>query len=181
MKHAGEYLTRGLDIIESARDLADVVIIDTAPLLATDDAAVLMPMVDTVVIVCKSGLTRSESATRARELLARLQAPVAGVALIAAKQLATARSYYRYRSENRSRRPSAPELEPLPSDVIGVQSLSDVQDHEESWHLSNGVADASNGQSTSDATASRSSVEETEEKGAANGAGDLSRSVPDEG
>ena len=178
VKHAGEYLTRGLNVIESARDLADVVIIDTAPLLATDDAAVLMPIVETVVIVCKSDLTRKESATRARELLDRLQAPVAGVALIAAKQLATARSYYRYRSEYRSRRPGAREQEPLPSDAIDVQSRSDAQLHEESWHLSNGVGDASNGQSTSDATESRSSVEETEGKAAANGAGDLSPRCP---
>ena len=109
--HPGELLTRSLDLVASARDLADVIVIDTAPLLATDDASVLLPLADAVVVVCRSGVTSIDAATRPRELLDRLRAPVAGVVLIGAEQLRSARSYYRtdYRSRQRSERavPSA--------------------------------------------------------------------------
>jgi capsular exopolysaccharide synthesis family protein len=114
VEHPGELLARGLTLIQSARRFADVVIIDTAPLLATDDASVLLPLVDNVVIVCRAGRTSNEAATRARELLQRLVAPVAGVVLIGAAQLPSARSYYRldYRSRPRvKRKTAAPEPE----------------------------------------------------------------------
>lgn len=122
IEHPGELLTRGLDLIRSAREHADVVVIDTAPLLATDDASVLLPLADLVVLVCRAGRTSEEAATRARELLDRLRAPLAGVVLIGARQLASARSYYRvdYRARTRSKKSSAPEvaatqeLEPTP-------------------------------------------------------------------
>ena len=108
VEHPGELPTRGLDLIGCARELADVVVIDTAPLLATDDASVLLPLADAVVVVCRSGVTSTEAATRARELLERLHAPLAGVVLIGAQQLPSARSYYRgdYRSRSRTGRTS---------------------------------------------------------------------------
>jgi capsular exopolysaccharide synthesis family protein len=113
--HPGELLTRGIDLIASARQLADVVIIDTAPVLATDDASVLMPIVDDVVLVCRAGRTPNEAGRRARELLTRLDAPLVGVVLIGAQALPGARSYYR--SDYRSRPTVAPPAESeLPRD-----------------------------------------------------------------
>lgn len=106
VEHPGELLTRGLDLVRSASDLADVVVIDTAPLLATDDASVLLPLADAVVLVCRSGRTSIEAAARARELLDRLGAPLAGLALIGTRQLGSARSYYRvdYRARTRPKK-----------------------------------------------------------------------------
>jgi hypothetical protein len=59
-----------------------VVIIDTAPILATNDATELIPAADTVVVVARAGKTSADSAKRTRTLLERLGAPVAGVVLI---------------------------------------------------------------------------------------------------
>ena len=105
VEHPGELLARGLDLIASARKLADIVIIDTAPLLATDDASVILPIVDDLVLVCKAGRTPIDAAVRTRELLARLEASVVGVVIIGADQLPSSRSYYRtdYRSRTRAR------------------------------------------------------------------------------
>jgi capsular exopolysaccharide synthesis family protein len=124
IEHPGELLTRGLDLIAAARDLADVVVIDTAPLLATDDASVLVPLADAVVAVCRSGRTSVEAATRARELLQRLHAPLVGVVLIGAQQLASARSYYRvdYRSRPRAKKPA-----PSPPGQIEVPVSADEE------------------------------------------------------
>ena len=105
VEHPGELLARGLDLVASARKLADIVIIDTAPLLATDDASVILPIVDDLVLVCKAGRTPIDAAVRTRELLARLEASVVGVVIIGADQLPSSRSYYRtdYRSRTRAR------------------------------------------------------------------------------
>jgi capsular exopolysaccharide synthesis family protein len=90
-----EMLTRVTGVVGAARHHADVVLVDTAPLLATDDASVLVPMADDVVVVCRAGRTPVDAAERATEILTRFGAPVAGVTLVGATVLPTARSYYR--------------------------------------------------------------------------------------
>lgn len=62
---------------------ADVVLIDSGPLLAVTDPAALVPHIDAVVVVARHGRTTVEAAQRTRDLLARLQAPVLGVVLTA--------------------------------------------------------------------------------------------------
>jgi capsular exopolysaccharide synthesis family protein len=64
-----------------ARRLADVVLIDTPPLLTASDAAHLVHDVDGVLLVSRAGRTTAEHAQRAKDLLARLDAPLMGVAL----------------------------------------------------------------------------------------------------
>ena len=79
VEHPGELLARGLDLIASASNIADVVVIDTAPLLATDDASVLIPLADAVVVVCRPGENLDRSGDACRELLARVSsAPLVG-------------------------------------------------------------------------------------------------------
>ncbi|MGH9025806.1 MAG: P-loop NTPase [Acidimicrobiia bacterium] len=90
-----ELLTRIAKVIVAAKQYADVVVVDTAPLLATDDASVLVPMADDVVVVCRAGRTPIDAAERATELLTRLGAPLNGVVIIGATVLPTARGYYR--------------------------------------------------------------------------------------
>jgi capsular exopolysaccharide synthesis family protein len=76
--------TRMTRLIAEARDLADVVLIDTAPILLANDAIDLMPYVDTVLLAAKSGRTVNEQAERVHELLARMRVPVSGVTFIGA-------------------------------------------------------------------------------------------------
>lgn len=73
--------------LEEARKLADVVLIDTPPMLMASDAAHLMGDVDAVLVVARAGKTTAEQAERVRDLLGRLGAPVVGLALNEARDL----------------------------------------------------------------------------------------------
>jgi capsular exopolysaccharide synthesis family protein len=83
--------------MEEARRAADVVVIDTAPLLTTSDAADLLSMSDAVVVVARAGRTTMEIAERTMELATRLGAPVSGVVLNAVTEMSVPRRYYYYR------------------------------------------------------------------------------------
>jgi capsular exopolysaccharide synthesis family protein len=74
--------TKGKRLLEQARSLADVVIMDTAPLLVVSDASELLPEVDAVVIVARAHRTTCDSARRTFELLDRAEIPVLGVVLV---------------------------------------------------------------------------------------------------
>ena len=76
---------RGAQLLEEARVIADVVLLDTAPLLVVSDASELLPAVDAVVMVARAGQTTRDSARRSYELLDRAGIPVLGVVLIGAK------------------------------------------------------------------------------------------------
>lgn len=82
--------------LEEARRQADVVLIDTAPLLASAEVTHLFPIVDAVVVVARAKRTTAEIAERASELLKRLDAPVVGIALNGAMEVPVPSSYYRY-------------------------------------------------------------------------------------
>ncbi len=83
--------TKGARLLEEARAMADVVLLDTAPLLVVSDASELLPAVDAVVAVARAGKTTRDSARRSFELLDRAGIPVLGVALIGAR---SPMSYY---------------------------------------------------------------------------------------
>lgn len=87
-------LPGGRDLLARARSAADVVIVDTPPLLAASDAGQLIPAADAVVVVCRAGRTSVHAATRCAEQLARLGAPTLGVVLTAAPDDAAYGSYY---------------------------------------------------------------------------------------
>jgi capsular exopolysaccharide synthesis family protein len=74
--------TKGAHLLAQARSLADVVIMDTAPLLVVSDAAELLPEVDAVVLVARVHRTTRDSARRTFELLERAEIPVLGVVLV---------------------------------------------------------------------------------------------------
>ena len=100
----GEISAAGRALVAEARQLADTVIVDTAPLLVAHEATELIPAADTVVVVCRSGQTTREDAQRSRELLTRLGASVAGVVLIGAPETDTGYSTYYYEPPPTSRR-----------------------------------------------------------------------------
>jgi capsular exopolysaccharide synthesis family protein len=80
--------------IREARKLADVVVVDTAPLLAEADAAQLVSYVDAVLVVVREGKTTTELAERAGAALRRLNAPIVGVVLNQAAEAVTTKYYH---------------------------------------------------------------------------------------
>jgi Mrp family chromosome partitioning ATPase/capsular polysaccharide biosynthesis protein len=81
-------------VIETARGMFDVILLDTAPLLSTNDASELIGSTDVVVVVAQTGRTGKPAAARATEVLQRLEATVAGVALLGARYIPSAQYYY---------------------------------------------------------------------------------------
>jgi capsular exopolysaccharide synthesis family protein len=77
--------TRGARFLQEARSMADVVLLDTAPLLVVSDASELLPAVDAVIMVARAGQTSRDAARRSAELLDRAGIPVLGVVLIGAQ------------------------------------------------------------------------------------------------
>jgi len=57
----------------------DRIVVDSAPLLAVSDTQAMAARADAVVLVARAGVTRKRALIRARDLLWRVNAPVAGV------------------------------------------------------------------------------------------------------
>jgi Mrp family chromosome partitioning ATPase len=92
VSNAAELIARrGGEILAEARELADIVLLDTAPLLIVSDASELLPEVDAVIMVARAGRTTRDGARRCFELLDRAAIPVLGVVLIGAS---SPMSYY---------------------------------------------------------------------------------------
>jgi capsular exopolysaccharide synthesis family protein len=98
LKRLGDLAAEGHELIATSRRYADIVLVDTAPVLATNDASELIHAVDSVVVVCRNGATTTDSARRARVLLERLGTAVVGVALVGVAESETSYSSY-YASE----------------------------------------------------------------------------------
>lgn len=81
-------------VIRNARRMFDIVLLDTAPLLTTNDATEVLSVTDQVVVVARTGKTHKEAADRAAELLERRNAPVVGIVLNGATDVPTSRYYY---------------------------------------------------------------------------------------
>jgi len=82
------------ELVERARSRFDVILIDTAPVLTTSDAADLLSAVDHVVLVVRSGHTSAEAASRAIELLERRGKVPLGVALVGTRDVPSSAEYY---------------------------------------------------------------------------------------
>ncbi|MFJ4097038.1 hypothetical protein ACIPYS_36200 [Kitasatospora sp. NPDC089913] len=73
---------RAGDVLRRVRPHADIVLIDTSPLLHANDAYDLVQHADAVLVTVRSGNVTPEQADRVAELLSRTGVPVAGVALL---------------------------------------------------------------------------------------------------
>jgi Mrp family chromosome partitioning ATPase len=82
-------------VIERLSGVADVVIVDSPPLMAVADAAILSRHVEGVVVVAVDGQTSSPVLQRALQRLGAARAPVLGVVLNRVRATATA-SYHGY-------------------------------------------------------------------------------------
>lgn len=81
-------------LLDAARRLADIVVIDSGPLLPVRGPSTLLPAVDAVVVVARSGRTTGDAAKRTSEILAQVQAPVLGIALVAMPRQEFGRARY---------------------------------------------------------------------------------------
>lgn len=85
-------------VLGELRQLADVILIDTPPLLAVADPAVVSQQVDGVVVVAESAGTRREALARAAEVLSRSAIRTLGVVLNKVDGHSAEYAYYYYRS-----------------------------------------------------------------------------------
>jgi capsular exopolysaccharide synthesis family protein len=83
-------------IIAMARPMFDIILLDTAPFLTTNDASELLPETDHVIVVVRAGKTRRLAARRTAEVLERFEAPVLGVVLNDSDESTAAQYYYSY-------------------------------------------------------------------------------------
>ena len=95
-------------LLDEARSIADVVILDTAPLLSSSIGRELATMVDRVVVLCRVGRSTVAEAERVGDLLAQLGAPALGVVLVGVVA-PTASEYFGYFNLRRDRRAVAGE------------------------------------------------------------------------
>ena len=89
-----DVITAQRRLVERAMERFDVILLDTAPILTTNDAADLLGIADQVVLVVNSSVTKAESAARASELLERRGRAPLGVALVGARDVPNASDYY---------------------------------------------------------------------------------------
>jgi capsular exopolysaccharide synthesis family protein len=116
-------LARGRGLILQSRHLAEVVIVDTPPLLVANDAVELMLIADAVVLVGRYGRTTAESAHRAAELLARLNVQFVGVAMIGPTSFNRALGgYYEHHAKGRPSRRRKPSADVTPE--TGAERLA---------------------------------------------------------
>ncbi len=81
-------------VIESARDRYDIVLVDTAPVLATNDAVDLLDLANDVIVVLRAGKSTLHAADRAAEILERRRAHLLGVAMTDVSARHTTDYYY---------------------------------------------------------------------------------------
>lgn len=68
-------------MLERLHAEADIILIDTPPVVAVTDAAVLAPKADGVLLVLQAGHTRRDRAREARQILEKVKAHIVGVVL----------------------------------------------------------------------------------------------------
>lgn len=88
-----QYIAAQRQVVAAAREHFDVVLLDTAPVLAANDPLALVPSADVVLVVARSELTKVDDAHQTGEALVRLEAPLGGVVLVSS-QATPARTYY---------------------------------------------------------------------------------------
>jgi capsular exopolysaccharide synthesis family protein len=104
------------DLLAELYNFADLVLIDTPPLLATSDVVALSPLVDGVLFVVDPSLSQRSTLERARHELEFLEEPVFGVVVNRhdPRRFRAYGSGYSYYGENRDQRSAASGQDLLP-------------------------------------------------------------------
>ncbi len=108
----GRLVGRTLPLLEQARVLAEVVLVEVAPVLEAHDATELAAAVDTVLIISHDGKTSTSAAASSAERLGRVGAPLYGVVLVGRESKPRLRSG-RHRMANRPPGPSRSDAQPV--------------------------------------------------------------------
>ena len=87
-------------LIEKLKKEADIILFDSAPVLAVADATILAPKVDGVILVVNSGSTRPEALAEARDMLSKGNARILGVVLNRVEKEGSGAYYYHYRNSD---------------------------------------------------------------------------------
>ncbi len=83
-------------IIEKLRQMYDIILIDTPPLLAVTDAQIVATKSDGVILVVDQGKVKREIASKAVKNLENVNARILGVVLNNVKRKANEEAYYYY-------------------------------------------------------------------------------------
>jgi Mrp family chromosome partitioning ATPase/capsular polysaccharide biosynthesis protein len=86
-------------VVAAARERFTTIILDTAPMLAANDAVEAVGVADLVLLVARASVTTSDNARRAMEILTRLEAPLGGVVLVGSDQPTNDYYYYYQRDQ----------------------------------------------------------------------------------
>jgi len=84
------------DLIESLKEWADWIIVDSPPLLAVADAAAIARWADGVLMVTRGGISTREAARKGREMLEKVGARIIGVAVWGLEEAGSGRGYGYY-------------------------------------------------------------------------------------
>ncbi|MBN2411866.1 polysaccharide biosynthesis tyrosine autokinase [candidate division KSB1 bacterium] len=84
------------NLLLETKEKYEIVLIDTPPIIAVTDSSVLSTMVDGVILVVRSGKSKSEAVIHALEQLNRVEAPILGVILNGIQASNVYGSYYYY-------------------------------------------------------------------------------------
>lgn len=112
-------------LLDTLGEQADYIVLDSPPVLALSDAAVLATQVDGVLLVILSGKTRVEGLKRAQAVLEQVNASIVGVLLNRVSRRSRGHYYYyqyyskRYRSKY-YRRTDVGEMPSLPASSFGA-------------------------------------------------------------
>ncbi|MEO6630029.1 MAG: AAA family ATPase [Aquihabitans sp.] len=91
-----DVVARQRKAVQAARTRFDVILLDTAPFLTTNDASELLSESDQVLMVVRAGKTRRLAAKRTAEILERFEAPALGVVMNDSDETPAAQYYYNY-------------------------------------------------------------------------------------
>lgn len=97
---------RAAEVLTALRGAADMILIDSPPVLPVTDAAVLSGLVDSTLLVVTAGSTTRRQAAQAVAVLAQVDAPLLAVVLnglTADGSYGSAYNYYRYEHDARRR------------------------------------------------------------------------------
>jgi len=84
-------------LVEALKKEADIILFDSAPILAVADTTILAPWVDGVILVAAAGRTRPEALVDAKEALSKGNVNILGVVLNGVEMSGRGGYYYRYR------------------------------------------------------------------------------------
>jgi receptor protein-tyrosine kinase len=132
-------------VFKSLGTYADMVIVDSAPVLPVTDAAVLSTHASAILLVVSVGMAKGRDVVRSVEVLNQINAPIAGIVLNRAPE-ADSSAYYRYGYEEKSSYKGKPQDDtkrdaPAPTngngkvayDLSPVKNLPAVEDEDADW------------------------------------------------